>query len=254
MIPRAYGTITNRSVVAVGAWNPLFPHHFELFAQLHERAISLGCSSLLVLLDPDPVTLLNGAAHWPMYNDSRATLDLILASGIDGVLRIKFRRRDLQASFGDLLDVVLQHTRIVELWLGATQTLGRDDKGSVDTVAALAHQHAIELRRFRHPPSQCLHFGLRQLLASGCLKPVIATVTRPPIWCRPRSAEARLSWIAGVYRAVALETVGQIAGTNDIEVTLIRGSRGASIFSWPNSHIRYLAFIAGPADVDCSAV
>jgi hypothetical protein len=218
-----------------------------MLERLRNRARDTSHSSLLVLLDPNPVMFLHGAEHWPTYDDPTVSVRLILAAGIDGVLRVRFRKQDLEAGAADLLAVVFEHVRIAELWLGATQTLGRGDRGSEEGVSNLVEQHHIRLVRMSGS-APGLGWDLRRLLASGCLHPVIEFVGRPPLWSRPRSGRVRLNWCAGVYKTVAVEDPTSRCEGCPVDIRLEPEGDGGSSFRWPDLRVKYLAFVAGPND------
>jgi hypothetical protein len=245
---KCFGTIHSAAVTAIGVWNPLFPQHYDLLERLKKRARELQCSSVVVLLDPDPVTLVHGSAHWPIYNDPAVSIQSLLAAGVDAVLRIKLSEHNLDSGAAELFEVLYKHISIKECWLGSRQTLGRGAKGDFSAIDAVAERYNIIFVRISGSTGPALQWHLRQLLVSGCLMPAINAVCKPPIWSRPRSGITRVAWGAGVYRAAQVPDISSLKCISPLTVELLAGSDGLSYFRWPKMEAQYLAFLSGPND------
>jgi hypothetical protein len=236
----------------VGVWDPFLPSHKSLLEDLRDRAVESGRSSVAVLIDPSPGTIGSfkaryGTAGWPVYDSVPARIRLMRDVGLDAVLRMRFRRRDFDATAAEFLDAVRARVDLEELWLGALQLLGPGAPGARAAVADYADRHGFRLTMLPLPPVGT--YDVRALLASGRLADAIDVVGRPPIWSRPPSGTLRLAWRPGPYRVAGIERWGAIAAGSALDVTLTAEPRGRPKLVWPDPGIQYLAFTSGPADV-----
>lgn len=199
------------------------------------------------MLDPNPLILLHGPLRWPVYDDTPVRIHLIMCSEIDAVLRIRFFKHDLLASVADFFKTVFSKVQINELWLGATQTLGRGSKGNFAEISRLARQNNIRLKRLNTSSREVSRARVCEYLANGNLAAAIRIVQRAPVWTRMRSRKLRLAWHPGVYQAATLNNLGarQLGCPIDIYMTLEES--GLVTSDWPG-HAKYLTFISGPCD------
>lgn len=242
---------SGRTVAVIGTWDPLTPAHRSLFLRLCRQAHRKTSSSLAILLHPSPARFLQPqAAIWPEYGCLEARIDRLHECGLDAVLVVRFSRHDLEASSASFFDLVGGYTTLTELWLGASQSLGRCEQGSPKAIAALAHRRQIVLQ-FLPVSRKALAGGrMRQLLGAGRVREVVAEVGFPPVWRRPPSGVIRLSWPPGRYLAVPLTNPRACAMPNDetLEVELTPGKSLPSRLEWPRHNPSWLAIVAGPAD------
>jgi hypothetical protein len=157
-----------------------------------------------------------------------------------------FRRRDLDASTASFFDLISSHVPLVELWLGAGQTLGRFEHGSQTGIAEQAARRGIALRRLEPIRAAPAAAEVRRLLHEGRVREAAAAVGHPPVWRRPRSGVLPLHWPPGRYQAVALDA-GE-ANAELIEVELTPGRRSPARLAWPRPDLRCLGVVAGPHD------
>lgn len=90
-------------VAVVGVWDPFLSSHESLLARLRDRAEAGGLSSVAVLIDPAPGSFSGfarryGTPGWPIYDCVATRIGLMGHVGIDAVLRVRFRKRDLDAT------------------------------------------------------------------------------------------------------------------------------------------------------------
>jgi len=244
-----HGTIDRPAVAAVGVWDPYRPAYEDLFGALRARGRERRLSSLAILLDPNPFMFLAGADVCPVYDDVRARIDLMLGS-VDGVLRLRFARRDVDGGAAEFFEAVSGQVAVAELWLGARQSLGRGAAGCGETIAAMASRYRTDLRILPEPPrsTKAAKWSVQYLLRAGRLAEAIAEVGRPPVWRRPRSGRLHLAWRPGVYVAVPLERAGAAVSAERLRLQLSDDGPGLPSLVWPDPRIRYLAFISGPGD------
>lgn len=248
MKARLEGQITAPVVAILGVWDPFLPAHRQLFADLCCYARRQMRSSLLMVIDPAPSRFLQGAAEWPVYDDHQTLLHLIRPAGFDGILHLRFCKADLQGTASDLFNLVLPLVKLDEFWLGANQSLGQGEGGNHRTVARLAEQHGIQLRRLPEIGVDRLGKDIRRLLKAGCIAEAAALAGRPPVRSRPKSGVLRFAWPSGPYRIVALESPDASLDGYTREVCLQPDPRGGTHLDWPDRSMRYIAFVAGPSD------
>jgi FAD synthetase len=233
-------------VAAVGVWDPLQSPHKELFARLRAHGRPRGLKAAAVVLDPDPVRFLWGPAELPVYDDIHTRVHLLLSSGLDRVVLVRFRRRDLYADAADLLSAVRGCVQLEELWLGARQTLGRGDGNSFEAIVELGARLGVAVERLAF--TRLATHDVRDLLAAGRIGEAAKTVGRPPIRSRPRTGTLRLAWRPGTYTAAPLEDLDSLRRGIPIRLRLHEDASRLPKLDWPSSAIRHLAFVAGPAD------
>lgn len=243
----AFGQVAGPAVAVIGAWDPVLPVHEELFACLVDCARERSMSSLVVVLDPNPVLFVQGRPNWPVYNDTRWRTHFILQAGVDGVLRLRCSERILEAGVEDLMDQVLSHAQITELWLGASQTLGRRESGNFATTARVMSEHGITVKRLA--PSTDAYTGshARRFIQAGHLTRAIDLVGRPPCWSAPAHRRAELAWCPGMYRAHVLADFDHRVVDEPLAIELQPEDGGMASFSWPEN-VAHLQFLSGPSD------
>ena len=247
MRARLFGRLTRPAVCAIGVWDPILPGHQELYRRLITHARDSELSSLIISINPDPVLHLYGASECPVYSDARARIAQMLSFGLDGVLHVRFQRRDIEATAADFFEVLDQEVEIAELWLGSRQTLGRFESGNFETIRELAKVRRIRLKRL--PLQQLGTSGVRQLLREGNLREAAALVGRPPIRMRPASGVLRLAWHPGRYTAVPVPGPNAPVKGTSVELELNAQKSGLPRLVWPQKKVSCLAFVSGPGDL-----
>jgi FAD synthase len=243
-----HGEIRRSAAIVVGTWDPLLPDHLELFAQLSHAAHRQSLDFVVIMLDPAPPLLRWGFASWAVYDGAITRHHLIRQAGSDAVLRIRFAKRDLDATAAQFLTFVGSHLTFTELYLGDGQVLGNGSAGMEDAIARYVGEHGMCLRRL--PPTSLAPTisQVRALLAVGRVKRALELVGRPPTWARPPAGVLRLAWHPGTYRAVPIAQPNGEPCADPIAIELTAQARGLPQMRWPPLPSRYLAFTAGPAD------
>ena len=247
-----HGAVERPAVAVVGVWDPFVASHRELMCALCDHARACQCAAVAVLIDPPPGTVSHvrfryGTAGWPVYDSVMARVHRIRECGVDAVLRISFAPRDYTGSAARFLDLVGAQVSLAEIWLGALQHLGPGENGSGAAVARYAAAHGLTLTMLPLPPVG--GYDVRALLASGRLHDAAAIVGHPPTWSRPPSGTLRLAWAPGDYQVVSWRPGGVAAAQNTQIVRLAAVRGGPARLEWPDAHIPFLPFVAGPADL-----
>ncbi len=241
-----HGAVERPTVAVVGVWDPMVEAHRDLFGRMVEHARSHDLAALAILLDPSPPAMLHGLDRFPTYDDVPSRVRTIRGGGVDGVLVVRFARRDLDAGAAELLDAVQRHVRLQDLWLGANQSLGRREAGSATTVERLGAERGFGVTRL--PPVRLRTAPINDLLASGRMAEAGCAVGRPPVRCRPRSGSLRLPWPPGRYEVVPVDHPDGPPLESPFAVHLEPAAGALPTLIWPDSRIGCLAFLRGPGD------
>jgi hypothetical protein len=241
-----HGAVTRPTVAVVGVWDPMVAAHRDLFGRLAAHAQLHRIASLAIVLDPSPPAMLNGLDRFPTYDDVPSRIRAIRGCGVDGVLVVRFARRDLDGGAAELLDAVGRHVRLRELWLGANQSLGRREAGSASTIERLGAERGFDVSRLE--PVRLRTAPINDLLAAGRLAEAGCAVGRPPVRSRPRSGSVRLPWPPGRYQVVPVDHPDgpPVAAPFTVRLEPVGGAFPA--LAWPDRRIGSLAFLRGPGD------
>jgi hypothetical protein len=242
-----HGEVRAPVAAVVGVWDPLLPAHRDLFADLRRHASAHDLAAVAIVLDPSPQALLYGAADAPVYHDLRTRIAILLAAGLDAVLTVHLAERDLLAGAEAFFDRVGRRHDLRELWLGARQTLGRGEVGSVRVIERTAADRGVALTRL---PDRRLPTGtVQRLLAEGRLDEAAQLVGGSPIQSRPRGESLTLAWSPGSYRAVPLRDPTAPIAAPALTIDAIPTGAGLVRIPWPSRDIPALAFLRGPGDL-----
>ena len=238
------------TLAVVGTWDPLLRAHRELFQELARRGAEAGLTPVVIILFPSPVRLLNpDPAICIEYTDLRARVALIRECAAVNVLTVRMTTRDLDASSVSFFDLICSHIGLRELWLGAHQSLGRCKQGSAAAIAALARRRKISLRRLDVSKKSGVGGRALRLLGEGKLRAAIKCVGHAPIWGRPRSGVLKLNWPPGRYLATSTirTLLASVSAPVPISVKIASTLKGGTL-EWPAQDVKWLSFLAGPAD------
>ena len=245
---RSIGTTHQPSVAILGVFDPILPAHLDLFAEVRDYARLQGFQALVMLIDPNPGSLMFGRVDWPVFHDRDTRIRLIQESGIDGVLLLRFFRQDLFAIAADFFEAIDPVTNVVELWLGARQSIGSGPESSPTIVQQMALARGITIKRLPAVELTKMSREVRRSLWTGTVRDAFAVSGQFPQRLRPRTGTLRLAWQPGRYLAVASSSAGEPVDGQTLELDLVEDGRRISRMQWPDERIDRLAFVAGPAD------
>lgn len=244
-----HGRIDAPAITVIGTWDPLLTPHHELFDDLVRRARATRRCAVVIMLDPDPVSYLWGPADRPSYHDWRVRVHEMRAAGVDAVVRIHFRRADVDAVAADLFRAIAPRISLAELWLGARQSFGRGPGGNGAAIDAQAERFGFTV--YRLPPAKRATVEgnvIRRLMIAGQVRQAAGLVGRSPVRARPTSGHTTLAWAAGTYQALVLDTPSRVHDPTPITVRLLPRRNRLADLVWPDPAVPYLAIIAGPGD------
>jgi len=246
-----YGKVLKRAIVTVGSWDPFLSIHRHLLLEQSHEAKSRQLSSVIVILDPNPATFIKRDKVWPVFDDVAARRDFATSCGIDGILQINFRPSDLELGVDHLIDALENYITMEEIWLGASQSLGRADRGNNQHIESLAKKKGFKMKRL--PKTQVEHLSeqVRRSLAVGDINTASRVAGRSPQWGRPIDDEIRLAWRPGTYLTQEISGFNpsslHVDSSPKYKIKLKSVAEGTSVGKWPGARKR-LAFISGPND------
>jgi len=242
-----FGSLHRPAVAVIGVWDPLVREHSRLFNRLRRYSKTRPRDTLAVLLWPHPAAFRGRRCDWPIYNTLPAQVALIRSYGIDAVLVIEFSRRDADKGAAELIDTVVTHATIAELWLGAYQSLGRCRAGSSPHILAISRKRRITVRRLPISRTGITGNRARAKLSAGSLRQAISLVGRPPMLKRPtRGSTIFVGWPAGTYKGVQLDSPSRLSGTRTMRLEIVQHARGTRLH-WPDRRVEWIAVVDGPA-------
>jgi FAD synthase len=245
-----YGRVDRPVAAIVGVWDPFMPEHRELCTTLAATARERSLSLVAIMLHPNPAALARRITDFPIYEDVQVRAWRLRSCGVDAVLALRMTRADADRGAEPFLDAVLARVPLAELWLGRGQTLGRGERGTPQTIAALAADRAVGtylLPSAPHDLARSRYQALEQL-GRGDLGGAIEQVGYPPVWKRPKSGVLSLPWPAGRYRAELLDHPGAAAQGRSVTVRLAMAAGHRTKLTWPDGATPYLAFIERQSD------
>lgn len=236
----------------VGTWDPVVDAHRELFQRLGRRGKRAKLLPLVIIIHPSPARLVNPDPSICLeYSDIKSRIALIQECARVNVLVVHFKKRDLDASFSAFLHLVGSHSHLRELWLGASQSLGRGQQGSDVAIRDYTRKHNILLKRLPYVQRSRVGGEALRLIGEGKVRDATKSAGHAPIWARPRSGVLHVSWPPGEYLVIPVVkpsfTAGPATGVIPLRLsTTITGRRQR--LDWPRRDVEWLAFLAGPAD------
>lgn len=254
MNAKLYGNITRPSLVMSGSWDPVLPEHVALMDRLVRDAHNKSLDAVIVMFDPAPSSFVlrrtRPGATWVTYNDADVNMRIFFQRGVDAVLKISFKEEYLDLGVAELFESITTHVEVAEFWFGARQRFGNGPNGSQATLIKFARENDIRLRRLANQKLQERSYLVRNQLQGGQLLSAFDVARVPPIRARPYEGKLNLPWAPGIYAAIPLYDLPHqlvLKPRAQITVELEACKKGAQLV-WPNPDVKYLAFVAGPAD------
>jgi riboflavin kinase/FMN adenylyltransferase len=164
-------------VLTIGVFDGVHLGHRHLAQQVMRRAQELGCLSGIITLHPHPQAVLAG--NGPLYLgtlDERLTL--LRELGFDIVTALPFTLELARLSALEFMNLLCQHLRLRELWVGPDFALGHRREGTATRLSEIGQEMGYRVHVV--PP----------LVLSG--QTVSSTLIRNLVWQGQVEAAARL--------------------------------------------------------------
>jgi riboflavin kinase / FMN adenylyltransferase len=125
------------AVLTIGVFDGVHLGHQHLIGQVVRRAASLGCRSGVITFHPHPAAVLRPESALPMLTTLDERLRLIRRLRVDIIATLPFSPELAALSAQDFVNLIQQHLRIRELWVGPDFALGRNREGHIVRLAEI---------------------------------------------------------------------------------------------------------------------
>lgn len=140
----ASGQERPRVVATIGKFDGVHAGHRHLVAQAVAEADRLGAHSAVVILHPDPVTVLTGR-HVPLLTTVQERVDRLQDFGVDLVWPLAFDTALASLTPAAFLDRLAAGMEIAALVVGSDFAFGRGRAGTLDTLRGLAGERGFSV-------------------------------------------------------------------------------------------------------------
>jgi len=134
------------SVLTIGAFDGLHLGHQELLKRLMASAREGGRLSGVVTFDPIPRALFQADSGFICLTTIEDKITLLQGWGLDLLVVFSFTHELSRQSAREFMRPLVEHLRLVELWIGWNFALGRDREGNVSTLQAIGREMGYEVR------------------------------------------------------------------------------------------------------------
>ena len=141
--------IGRATILTIGAFDGLHLGHQELLRRLIRRARQTERISAVLTFDPLPQTVLEPARNSICLTTVEDKIRLLEQWGLDLLVILPFTEEVAHTSARDFVQMLCEHLRMTELWVGWDFALGHGRTGNVSTLKKLGqamgfHLHVIE--------------------------------------------------------------------------------------------------------------
>lgn len=172
-----------RTVLAIGNFDGVHRGHQAVLRQVRERAAALGATSLAVTFDPHPLRILRPDQAPKLITPLQQKLDLLAATGIDGVIVVPFTREFSRLSAAEFArNVLLTSLQAAEVHEGDNFRFGHNASAGVPELEQLGHELGFAVvaePALRVRGLQVSSSILRRLIAAGDMATARALLGRP---------------------------------------------------------------------------
>lgn len=137
--------VGRETVLTIGAFDGLHVGHQELLRRLMRRARQTERLSAVLTFDPLPRTVLGPANNTICLTTVEDKIRLLQQWGLDLLIILPFTRELANTSSRDFVQMLCEHLRMSELWVGWDFALGRGRSGNVSTLRNLGRAMGFQL-------------------------------------------------------------------------------------------------------------
>ena len=175
-----------RSVVTIGAYDGVHLGHQAVIRQVRDKAIELGCESVVVTFDKHPAAVVRPESAPKLLTDIEQKLELLAATGVDATYIVAFTEEQAHEDPADFVRRVLVRglgARLVVV--GEDFHFGYQRKGNVTMLGELGHQHDFEVEPIQLIPRRdgvnepVSSTSIRRALADGKVEIATQMLGRP---------------------------------------------------------------------------
>lgn len=210
-----------RSVVTIGAYDGVHLGHRAVIAQVRERALELGCASVVVTFDRHPASVVRPESAPKLLTDLDQKLELLEATGIDAVYVVRFdEERATEAPVAFIERALVGDLRAREVIVGEDFHFGHKRSGNVALLAQVGATHDFVVSP-------------------------IHLVGRPDGVAEPVSSTAIRRALAGGQ----VEVAAQLLGRNyEVRGTVVHGDERGRQIGFPTANVEVPIMHCLPAD------
>jgi riboflavin kinase/FMN adenylyltransferase len=170
------------SIATIGNFDGVHRGHQWVIAEVVARARSLGINSIAITFDPHPARVLRPESSQPLITPLDEKLELLAATGIDGVLVLPFTEEFSRLSARTFATDVLQRVlHVTELHEGENFHFGYQAKAGIDSLEMLGRELGFAVRVYTPQTirgSAISSSTIRQLITKGDVSHVRALLGR----------------------------------------------------------------------------
>jgi riboflavin kinase/FMN adenylyltransferase len=161
------------SIVTIGVFDGVHRGHQYLIRQLVARARAADCLAVVLTFFPHPDTVLRGLTGRYYLTTAEQRAAYLIDLGVDTVVTHPFDETTRQMRAADFVDLLVNHLRVGELWVGADFAMGYGREGDVPNLTAQGRDkgfsvHPVELLQANGDAVAAISSTLiREALAAG---------------------------------------------------------------------------------------
>lgn len=126
-------------ILTIGVFDGVHLGHRHLIGQVVERARQLGCLSGVITFHPHPAAVLRGESL-PILTTPPERLYLLRQLDVDVIANLAFTADLASLTAREFVDLICQHLRLRELWVGPDFALGRGREGNMARLKEIGAQ------------------------------------------------------------------------------------------------------------------
>ena len=147
---QANGPLADGCVATIGNFDGVHLGHQTIIDQVHEKALTLGVPSVVMVFEPQPREFFQGREAPPRLTAFRQKFESLLASGIDIVLCLRFNERFRSYSgMGFIEDVLIEGLGVRHLVVGDDFRFGCDRAGDFALLREVGEQRGFTVENTR---------------------------------------------------------------------------------------------------------
>ncbi len=212
-----------RHVLTIGNFDGVHRGHRHLLRMVSAAARKRGVASFVLTFEPLPVEVL-APDHAPLrLTLTEHRLRLLLASGIDRVLLVRFDRAFASLTPEEFVTLLVEHVQPVEIVVGDDFHFGRQRSGNAELLRELGRRHGFTVtvvERVTDGAQTISSTRIRSAIAAGHVRQAAELLERPHV------------------------LVGEV----------VRGSGRGTVLGFPTANLRVFDRLLPPADGIYAAV
>ncbi|GBD14625.1 Riboflavin biosynthesis protein RibF [bacterium HR25] len=170
------------TIVTVGKFDGVHRGHQHLVSWLLWRAREAGLASVVLVLHPNPITVLRPGTRVSYLTGLEERLELLRSLGPDRVGVLSFTSELALVSAADFVRLLVETLRMRVLVMGPDMALGRNREGTVETLSAIGRELGFRVEvapLLRESGKKVGSSAVREALARGDMEEVARLLGHP---------------------------------------------------------------------------